>query len=105
MADELIQGRSVSNVHRPGVLNQYGPIKPSERINVAVDQIRLKRRIPSALPFGKNRIIRNASSGKKMTTSSSVIERLPQNRSPAATPPSPAPPTPRSFECSRIAAA
>src|SRR5258707_11743956 len=97
MAGELIQGRSVSNVQRPGVLNQYGTIKPSERTKIVVEAIRLKRRIPSTLCFGKNRIIRNASSGKKMTTSSSVIERLPQSQLPAATRPSPAPPTPHNF--------
>src|SRR5258708_805133 len=104
MAGELIHGRSVSHVQRPGVLNQYGPIKPSERIKIVVEAIMLKRRIPSTLCFGKNKIIKNATSGRKMTTSSSLIERLPQNRSPAATRPSPAPPTPHNFECSRIAA-
>src|SRR5467141_3817486 len=98
MAGELIQGRSVSNVHRPGVLNQYGPIKPSERTKIIVEASRLKRRIPSTLAFGKNRIIRNATSGKKMTTSSSVIERLPQIRSPAAILLNRAPPTQRNFE-------
>ena len=104
MEGESIQDTLVSRTNLPGLCEPVSADQAQRHDENGDGSNQAEAPDHAGLSFGKTRMSRNASSGRKITASSSVIACLPPGRWRAARRPIPAQPRPRNCGCCRIAA-